>query len=71
MGFPMTIVAKAVMIYWSENLATAQQKNTADPLMSAAWTGAAVNNLTLLVTLNPTVSITAGLVTAWLIWQSR
>jgi len=62
MGFPMTIVAKVGIIYYTENYAEPENREIIEKYGSSIWSGAAVNNILIMVT-SPQISLLLGVIT--------
>jgi len=62
MGFPMTIVAKVGIIYYAENYAEPELRESIEKYGSSFWSGAAVNNILIIFT-SPQISLLLGVIT--------
>jgi hypothetical protein len=70
MGFPMTIVGKVGIIYYAENYAESELRKSIEKYGSSFWSGAAVNNILIMVT-SPQISLLLGVITTFYLLNSQ
>jgi uncharacterized protein YceK len=64
LGFPLTIVGKAALIYYAENCLSPESRKILENYASSLWTGATVNNILLFLTSSPHFSLLVGAITS-------
>ena len=62
-GFPATIVFKAIVIYAMRPFFSESERGLVDRAASTVWTGASVNNIALVLGAATPVAISAGVIT--------
>lgn len=69
-GFNFTIIAKITYVVITRNYLTEEQYKDSDRIASSIWTGAAINNIMIVIGASNPISIAVGLVAGiWLMQE--
>jgi uncharacterized protein YceK len=71
LGFPATIIGKAGLIYYAENHASLEERELIEKYSTTIWSGASINNISLLLTISPQLSLFLGIITSIIVWNNQ